>query len=75
MIIENSGTANNGATVDANGRLFVDSLTLSASQNANDNGDAYNINTGEIILTTTANSGVLYVKNNENIQITQHRCT
>lgn len=53
----------NGAKVGSNFRLHVDAIQKSEAQGAIDVGDAYNINTGQIIITGT--TAVLYIKNNE----------
>ncbi len=51
--------------VDNNNRAQTSAMTLSEASTASRNGDAYNINTGDITLTTANESSVLYVKNNE----------
>lgn len=55
----------NMAKVNANQRLYTQTVQKSAALNANENGDAYNINTGVITLTNAADTPVLYLKNNE----------
>ena len=64
MIIQDSST---GATakVSVNNRLQVHSITTSEASTAATEGDGYNINTGLITLTDAAESGVLYIQNNE----------
>lgn len=49
--------------VDKNNRLHTHSVNESLSQNASRIGDAYNINTGNISLTTDTTSEVLYLEN------------
>ena len=53
------------AKVSSEHRLFTDSVNRTKSENASTHGDAYNINTGDITLTTANESAVLYVVNNE----------
>lgn len=53
------------AKVDANQRLHTQSVTATESDNANKNGNAYNINTGVITLTSADDTPIMYVKNNE----------
>jgi hypothetical protein len=52
-----------GAAVDKNNQLHTFSVTEGESQQANTLGNAYNINTGEISLSTA--SAIIYFKNNE----------
>ena len=53
------------AKIDCNNRLHTRSVTLSTTVDANYDGRAYNINTGELTLTSGNESAVLYFKNNE----------
>lgn len=57
----------NGTTVDINAKreLKVFSVSESEAQAAAEDGNAYNINTGEITLTTSTSSALLYFKNDE----------
>lgn len=52
------------AEVNMDNRLETESLIVDESVFATFNGDAYNINTGNITLTSANASGVLYMKNN-----------
>lgn len=54
-----------GAKVDDNHRLHTNSLTIEEQSASAETGDAYNINTGDITLTTANESSVIYFKNNE----------
>ncbi len=54
------------AQVDSELRLRVFATTRSAAENATFDGDSYNLNTGIVNLTNTADTPVLYLKNNEN---------
>jgi len=65
MIIENG--AGDGKKLKINGRneAQVFSISESEAQAATEVGDAYNINTGEITLTTSTTSAILYFKNDE----------
>lgn len=64
MIIQDSSTGST-AKVSVNNRLQVHSITTTEASTAATEGDAYNINTGLITLTDAAESGVLYIQNNE----------
>lgn len=50
--------------VTEQGRLGVDSISKTILENASENGDSYNVNTGTINLTTANESSLLYLKNN-----------
>lgn len=65
MDINIKGATGNGygAKVSNSNRLHTDSVTRTQSQQAALNGDAFNISTGSITLTTATVSGVLYIKN------------
>jgi hypothetical protein len=69
MIIENG--VGNGDKLKINGRneALTFSVIESEAQASNDVGDAYNINTGDISVTTSTSSGVLYFKNDEDYDI------
>lgn len=54
------------AFVDKTHKLKTHSIALSEDAEAVENGDAYNINTGTIALTSTTASGIFYLKNDEN---------
>jgi hypothetical protein len=53
------------AGVDSENRLLVRSTSERTDQQAMEDGDAYNINTGDISLTNGADTACLYFKNNE----------
>ena len=53
------------AKVNVDNRLLTDTVQMSTAAQASRLGDSYNINTGDITLTSAAESAVLYVKNNE----------
>ena len=53
------------AKVDINNRVHTNSLTIREQSQAAENGDAFNLNTGDVTLTTANESGVMYLKNNE----------
>jgi hypothetical protein len=57
--------------VNSEQRLYVDGVERNHSADAAIKGDAYNINTGVITLTSANKSAVLYLKNNaaENLYI------
>lgn len=63
MIKDGTGTSYL-AKVNSENRMFTDAVERNHSQDAAIKGDAYNINTGVITLTSANKSAVLYVKNN-----------
>jgi len=64
QIIDSTGTKT-GAKVDVGNRLFTNALTVEEQSEAAGNGESFNINTGDITLTSATESSVLYLKNNE----------
>ncbi len=65
VIISDGTGSGHKAKVDSENKLYTLSTTETASLAATLAGDAYNLNTGEITLTSSAVSGVLYFKNLE----------
>jgi len=65
MIIENGVGNGSKALVDKNNQLHVLAESETIVQDAVKKGNAYNINTGWIDLTSSTESAVLYFKNNE----------
>lgn len=65
MIIENGAGDGKKAKVDGNNQLKTFGTTTTSIQAASVGGNAYNINTGPIALTSTTASAVLYFKNDE----------
>ena len=64
--IKNAGVGPDiGAHVDQNNNLHVSAITTTIGRSAVNEGNAYNINTGWIGLTSTTASGVFYFKNDE----------
>lgn len=64
------GTIQNGnggdvAAVDKSKRLHTHTISITEAVEAVENGDAYNINTGNIGLTSQSESAIFYLKNNE----------
>jgi len=53
------------AKVNANNRLYTNSVQKSEAGEANTKGNAYNLNTGVITLTNAVDTPIMYVKNNE----------
>jgi hypothetical protein len=51
--------------VDSNNQIHTTSITRSNTQDATIKGNSYNINTGDIGLTSTTESAVLYFKSDE----------
>lgn len=64
QILDGSGK-NYRAKVNANQRLYVNSITTEENFAATQKGDSYNINTGIIDLSDAAETPLIYVKNNE----------
>lgn len=52
--------------VNSNNRAYTNAITQTSAEAGTALGNSYNINTGIIALTGTANSAVIYLKNNEN---------
>jgi hypothetical protein len=65
MIIENGTGNGNKMAVNGNNEAKTFSITESESQAAAENGDAYNLNTGELSLSSSTSSGLMYFKNDE----------
>lgn len=65
MRIEGGKTSVNTVVVDSDGKMEVRSIGESESQWATESGDAYNINTGTVGLTSSTESGILYLYNDE----------
>jgi hypothetical protein len=63
-IIQDGTGSGNVVKVGGN-RLFTHSLTEAEAIHSTENGDAYNINTGDIALTSSTASSILYLQNNE----------
>jgi hypothetical protein len=63
MIRDGTGSGKH-AKVDEDNRLHTRAVTESEEFHVNEEGDAYNINTGIITLTNDAETPILYVKNN-----------
>tara|TARA_R110000868_G_scaffold186204_1_gene428464 strand:+ start:129 stop:719 length:591 start_codon:yes stop_codon:yes gene_type:complete len=64
VIVDGTGTGNQGK-IDLNNRLHTKAITDTEGSDANVTGRAFNINTGELTLTSANESAVLYYKNNE----------
>ena len=69
MSVIRDGASNKAAGVDASGRLSARTVQQTETENATDTGGSFNVNTGLITLTTAGESGVLYMKNNEDQNI------
>jgi hypothetical protein len=65
MIIEDGTGTGKMAKVNSGQRLYTRSVSNTEGQEANFDGDAYNINTGYITLTNSVDTPILYIKNNE----------
>jgi hypothetical protein len=57
------------AKVDSENRLFVRAITQSEAVHENTEGLAFNINTGDIELTNATETPVIYLKNNEDLNL------
>jgi len=70
LLIIQSGDSNSfKAAVDSGARLYTRAITQSFEENAVENGDAYNLNTGNITFSSSGASGATYVKNNESTNL------
>jgi hypothetical protein len=69
MIIENGAGDSKKLKINGRNEATVFAVIESEEQAANEIGDAYNINSGEITLTTSTSSGLLYFKNDEDTDI------
>jgi hypothetical protein len=67
-IIKDGTGGGNTASVTRSNRVEVFAVTLADRENSTDLGDAYNINTGKIALTSSTESAILYFKNGESPQ-------
>lgn len=65
MTILRDGTGTGNRTKVSGNRLFSHTITEGEDRHATEAGDAYNLNTGTIGLTSSTASGVMYLKNNE----------
>ena len=65
MKIEDGTGSGKLARVDDNQRLYTDAITESIKDAETENGNAYNLNTGDVTLTSAAKTTVFYFKNNE----------
>lgn len=73
MIIKDGTGTGNQLRVDGNNRLHNFSISLSENQEATFSGDNYNLNSGEIELTSADESGVLYLKNTSAVDLVVDR--
>ena len=65
FIIEDGGGSGTKAKVGDGGRLKTRAITEPEEAHANEEGNAYNINTKNITLTNDTDTPILYIKNNE----------
>jgi hypothetical protein len=65
FIIQDGTGSGQVAKVNGSNRLYVDAVQKSEQAEANIQGDAYNINTGQITLTSASESAILYIKNTD----------
>ena len=63
------GASGNVGKVDANNRFHTSGVEITEEGQANRKGNAYNINTGVITLTDAADTPILYVKNNDDLDL------
>jgi hypothetical protein len=64
LIIQDGTGSGNTSKVGGN-RLFTHAITEEEAIHSSEQGDAYNLNTGTIGLTSSTASSIMYVKNNE----------
>lgn len=65
IILKDGTGTGNQARVDANNRLRTYGVSETEQAHAAKEGRAFNVNTGEITLTSDSESALLYIKNNE----------
>jgi hypothetical protein len=65
MSFINDGTTTDQRARVSGNRLFVQAITEGEARHATEAGDAYNLNTGTIGLTSSNASSIMYIKNNE----------
>lgn len=65
LVVKDGTGTGNTVKVDGNNRAHTYSVTINEANQANEDGNAYNINTGDITLTNATETPVLYIKNNE----------
>ena len=65
MTIKDGTGAGYEGKVDSNNRVHTYSVTIGEESQANLDGNAYNVNTGDITLTNATETPILYIKNNE----------
>ena len=65
MKIEDGTGTGKLARVDNNQRLHTDAITENIKDAESEQGNSYNLNTGDITLTSAAKTTVFYFKNNE----------
>ena len=63
-IKDGTGTGNK-VKVDANFRAHVDAIERTEEEAATNRGDAYNVNSGLVTITSVDEQGLLYIKNND----------
>ena len=64
-VIEDGTGSGYKQKVDEYNRAHTRSVTFTEQHDSNERGNAYNINSGTVTLTTANDSAILYVKNNE----------
>jgi len=69
MAILEDGATGKTARVNSDNTLSTHSVSISEAAHATDLEQSYNVNSGLITLTSAAESGVLYFKSNENINV------
>ena len=69
MAILEDGASGRTARVNSDNTLATHSINITEAEHASDLGQSYNVNSGLITLTSAAESGVLYFKSNENINV------
>lgn len=68
-LIKDGTGSGSGAKVNANNRLYVNAISQTEAESATELGNSYNINSGVVSLTGATNSTVMYLKNNELVDL------
>lgn len=68
MIIQDAATGKT-ARVNQDNTIAAHSITISEAEHATDLGQSYNVNSGLVTLTSAVESGIIYFKSNEDVNI------
>jgi len=69
MAILQDAATGKTARINLDNTLATHSISITEAEHASDLGQSYNINSGLVTLTTAGESGILYFKNNEDVNV------